>query len=142
MLIAIAVIAVESTPYLGADRTTRPLRWAFEFLFGHVSDALWPHIHYAIRKLGHFIGYGTMGVLWFRAWWMTRPRASFLADAMLALICTAIVASTDEFHQSFLPNRTGVPTDVLIDCSGAIVMQLIVYLILRIRSTKRLAHAA
>ena len=142
VLIAVAVIAVESTPYFGADRTSKPLRWAFELLFGHVSDRMWPQIHHYIRKVGHFVGYGTMGVLWLRAWWMSLRRASFLADATLGLFCTAIVASADEFHQTFLPNRTGVPTDVVIDCSGALVMQLIVYLIVRIRSPKPLAHAA
>ena len=142
MLIAVSVIAVESTPYFGSDRTSRPLRWAFELLFGQVSDARWPPIHYLIRKTGHFVGYGTMGVLWLRAWWMSLRRASLVADATLGLFCTAIVASADEFHQSFLPNRTGVPSDVLLDCCGAIVMQLIVYLIVRARSPKRLAHAA
>jgi VanZ family protein len=65
-----------------------------------------------------------------------------LLDASLALLGTAMVASGDEFHQSFLPNRTGVPSDVLLDCCGAIVLQLIVYLVLRIGSPKRLARAA
>jgi len=83
-----------------------------------------------------------MGVLWLRALWMSLPRASFMVDAALALLGTAIVASADEFHQSFLPNRTGVPSDVLLDCSGAIVLLLIVYLIVRTRSPKRLQRAA
>jgi len=38
-----------------------------------------------------------------------------------------MTASADEFHQSFLPNRTGTPWDVLLDCSGALAMQLLVY---------------
>ena len=83
-----------------------------------------------------------MGLLWLRAWWMSLPRAGFLLDASLALLGTAIVASADEFHQSFLPNRTGVPSDVLLDCCGAIVLQLLAYLYLRIRAPRRLARAA
>ena len=49
----------------------------------------------------------------------------------LGLTGTALVASCDEWHQTFLPNRTGSPWDVLLDCCGALVMLLIVYIFLR-----------
>lgn len=138
----IGVIIVESTAWLGADQTSGPLRWIWEHLFGSVTNARWLVLHHFIRKTGHFVGYGTMGLLWLRAWWMTLPRAGFLLDATLALLGTAMVASADEFHQSFLPNRTGVPSDVLLDCCGAIVLQLLAYFILRIGSPKRLVRVA
>ena len=137
----IGVIMLESTVWFGSDHTSGPLRWLWEHAFGSVSDERWLVLHHIIRKTGHFAGYGTMGLLWLRAWWKTLPRASFLFDATLALLGTALVASADEFHQSFLPNRTGVPSDVLLDCCGAIVLQLIVYLYLRIRAPKQLARA-
>ena len=98
-------------------------------------------IHHYIRKSGHFIGYGLIGLAWLRAWWMTLPHSRFLPDAFLALLGTAFVASADEFHQSFLPNRTSTPWDVLIDCSGAITLQLMVYIFMRISRPKRLARA-
>lgn len=138
----IGVIALESTAWFGSDRTSEPLRWLWEHIFGNVTNARWLVLHHFIRKTGHFFGYGTMGLLWLRAWWMTLPRAGFLLDATLALLGTAMVASADEFHQSFLPNRTGIPSDVLLDCCGAMVLQLLVYLILRIGSPRRLARAA
>jgi VanZ family protein len=140
--VGIGVIALESTTWFGADQTSGPLRWVWEHIFGVVDDDQWALFHHIIRKTGHFFGYGTMGLLWLRAWWMSLPRAGFLMDASLALLGTAMVASLDEFHQSFLPNRTGVPSDVLLDCCGALVLQLIVYVIVRIRSPKRLARAA
>jgi VanZ family protein len=140
--LAICVIAVESTVYFGADRTSAPLRQVYEFIFGHVTNKSWEIVHHFIRKSGHFLGYGAMGLLWLRAWWMTLPRSGFTLDATLALLGTAIVASADEFHQSFLPNRTGVPSDVLLDCCGAVVLQLIVYVYMRLRWPKRLARAA
>ena len=98
-------------------------------------------LHHYIRKTGHFVGYGTMGLLWLRAWWMSLPRAGFLLDATLALLGTALVASADEFHQSFLPNRTGVPSDVLLDCCGAVMLTLLAYICARLRWPKRLAKA-
>ena len=130
--IAISVIATESTKYFGADHTSAPLRWLFEHIFGAVDDERWAYVHHMVRKCGHFIGYGFVALTWLRAWWMSLPRAGFFKDALLALLGTAVVAASDEFHQSFLPNRTATPWDVLIDCSGAIVMQLLVFLFLRI----------
>jgi VanZ family protein len=73
---------------------------------------------------------------------MTLDHSSFFPDAVLALLGTALVASCDEWHQTFLPNRTGTPWDVLLDCTGAIILQLIVYVFMRTFKPKRLARAA
>lgn len=140
--LGIGVIVVESTEAFGADHTSGPLRRIFEALFGHVSAARWEIIHHYVRKSGHFLGYGFIGLAWLRAWWFTLPRSRFIHDAFLALLGTAIVASCDEWHQTFLPNRTGSPWDVLLDCTGAIALQLIVYIFMRTFKPKRLARAA
>jgi VanZ family protein len=142
VVLGIAMIAVESTEWMGADYTSTPLRRFFEAIFGHVSNAHWNTIHHYIRKAGHFVGYGLIGLAWLRAWWMTLPHSRFAPDALLALVGTALVASADEYHQSFLPNRTASPWDVLLDCTGAIALQLMVYIFMRISRPKRLARAA
>jgi VanZ family protein len=139
--IGIGVIALESTELLGSKHTSGPLRWLWEALFGPVANARWEVIHHLVRKCGHFFGYGFIGVAWLRAWWMTLPRSHFLPDAALALLGTSLVASLDEWHQSYLPNRTGSVWDVLLDCSGAIALQLVVYIYLRMRQPRRLAMA-
>ncbi|HME57978.1 MAG TPA: VanZ family protein, partial [Terracidiphilus sp.] len=36
--------------------------------------------------------------------------------------------SADEFHQRFLPNRTGQFSDVLLDCCGAAVLCFVLFL--------------
>jgi VanZ family protein len=140
--LGIAVIAMESTEWMGADHTNQPLRALFEYLFGHISNGRWDVIHHYIRKSGHLFGYGFMGLAWLRAWWFTLTRSRFLTDAFLALLGTAAVASCDEWHQSYLPNRTGTPWDVLLDCTGGIVLQLIVYIFMRVFRPKKLARAA
>ena len=142
VLFGIGVIALESTMFFGTDNTSAPLRWVYEHIFGVVDNASWDTIHHFIRKCGHFFGYGMIGLLWLRAWWMSLPRSGFLLDATLAFLGTALVASSDEFHQSFLPNRTGIPMDVLLDCCGALTLQLLVYVFLRIFRPKRLTRAA
>jgi VanZ family protein len=142
VLLGIGVIVLESTVWFGADRTSHPLRVLFEALFGHVSNARWEVIHHVIRKSGHFVAYGLIGLAWLRAWWMTLPRSHFLSDAVLALLGTALIASCDEWHQTFLPNRTGTPWDVLLDCCGALTLELLVYLLVRSFRRRPLATTA
>ncbi len=139
--ICVFVIAMESSVYFGSDHTSGPLRWLWEHLFGSVTNARWGVIHHLIRKSGHFFGYGTVGLMWLRAWWKTLPRSSFLPDALLALLGTALVASCDEWHQAFLPNRTGSPWDVLLDCCGVVALQALVYAYMRLKMPKRLLRA-
>jgi VanZ family protein len=122
------VVALSSSMWMGSDHTSAPLRWVWQLLFGPVTDARWDVIHTYIRKTGHFSGYGLIGLAWLRAWRMTLPGLSYLKDALLAVLGAALLASCDEFHQRFLPNRTGSPRDVLLDCCGALAMCLVVYL--------------
>jgi VanZ family protein len=137
VLVAILLVAVESTPYFGSDRTSGPLRHIWEWLFGAVGDSTWHVVHVLIRKSGHFTGFGFVGLTWMRAWRMTLPRASFLRVEFLAMIGTAMVASADEYHQSFLPNRTSSPRDVLLDCIGALVTIVVAHYWVRRRLLKR-----
>ena len=130
----LAVIARESTALFGADNTSRWLRSGWQLLFGVVDDERWGHIHHIIRKSGHFLGYGMLGLSWLRAflllwmqWMIHRPARVWRGWCVaVAISCTALVASLDELHQSFLPNRTGVPQDVVLDVSGAVALMLIV----------------
>ncbi len=138
--IGVGIIALEAPELFGSNHTSGPLRRIFEAIFGPVVDARWELIHHLIRKSGHFFGYGFIGLAWLRAWWMTLPRSHFLEEFVLALLGTALVASADEYHQTFLPNRTGSPWDVLLDCCGPTVLLLAVYCYLRLMRPGRLAQ--
>jgi len=142
VVLAIGVICLESTEMMGADYTSGPLRAVYQFLFGHVPGPRWERIHHYIRKSGHFIGYGLVGLAWLRAWWFSIPHSKFLQESLLAMAGTALVAAADEYHQSFLPNRTSSVWDVLLDCCGALTMQLIVYIFMRTVRPKRLMRIA
>lgn len=130
--VAVAVIMLESTELLGSDHTSGPLRHFFEALLGHIRDTTWDIVHHIVRKTGHFVGYGLIGLTWFRAWWRTLPSSSFFRCFVLSVLGTFLVAGADEWHQSFLPNRGGRFTDVLLDCSGAIALMAVGYLLLRV----------
>jgi VanZ family protein len=139
--LGIAVIAIESTAWFGADHTSHPLRVLWQAIFGHVTDHRWEVIHHYMRKSGHFLGYGLIGLAWLRAWRMSLPGATFLIDLALSMAGTVLIATSDEFHQSFLPNRTASPRDVLLDCTGAFVLQMLFYALLRVSAPHRLQRA-
>lgn len=131
----VGCIALESQAFFGADHTAEPLRKLVQWLIGPVPNAQWDRAHFYIRKCGHFSGYGLLSLTWFRGFWMIRRTGGEvtgmgrrLATHLLAIFGTLLVASADEFHQSFLPNRTGTPVDVLIDCTGALAVQLLIFL--------------
>lgn len=135
VLLAILCIALESQPFFGADHTNGPLRQIVEWFTGRMGDHEWEKVHMVIRKGGHFSGYGLVSFTWFRAFWKTyrtgRERAARKwTSHLLAMLGTLMVASADEFHQTFLPNRTGTPVDVLIDCLGALLVQLVIFLVM------------
>jgi len=51
--------------------------------------------------------------------------------AQVAFFMTVLVASLDEWHQSFIPSRTGTWHDVVLDGAAAVGAQILLYLLLR-----------
>jgi VanZ family protein len=124
------LIAIESSALLSAHNTSRILYPLLHYLFGLDWDRfeVW---HFYIRKSGHVIGYGTLSILLFRAWRATLPalgnaRWTF-RWANIAILGTALVASLDEWHQSFIPTRTGTVRDVVLDTCAGIAAQVLVF---------------
>jgi VanZ family protein len=142
VVMGVVVIVIESTATFGANRTAGPIRWLLQLIFGRLSDSTFDTIHHIVRKSGHFVGYGLISLTWLRAWRMTNPGRRFFAHAALALLGTGLLASWDEWHQSFLPNRGSSPWDVLLDCVGASAMLLLTFFYVRIRRRERLTMAA
>ena len=125
------VIAIESSALLSAHNTGRILYPVLHFLFG-MTHARFEHWHIYLRKGGHIFGYGLLSILLFRAWRETLPLARngkwAFRWATIAVLGTALVASLDEWHQSFIPTRTGTPWDVLLDTCAGIAAQILVFL--------------
>lgn len=127
----LVVITIESTTYLSAHNTSRILYPLFHFLFGIDRAGFEPCNHF-LRKSGHVFGYGLLSILLFRAWRETLPAPGnpkwTLRWTNIAVLGTALVASLDEWHQSFLPSRTGRWQDVVLDTCAGIGAQLLLYL--------------
>jgi VanZ family protein len=133
----LVVIAIESTAYLSADETSRFLYPIFHFLFGMDWRRFLVWHHY-IRKTGHFVGYFILSVLLFRAWKTTLKLPAWwaLRWSAIAFFMSATVASMDEWHQTYLPSRTGAISDVVLDSSAALTAQIVIFLFLRAKGAK------
>jgi len=141
--ICVLVIVAESTAAFGADHTSGPLQAFCEWLLHkRFTQPEWWRMHIIIRKCGHLTGYGLLSASWFRAFWMTfrlndDPRRRWNYAHLLAVLGTFVVASGDELHQLLLPNRTGSFVDVMIDCTGALLMQILIWFSMRNRYVAR-----
>ena len=124
----LGVIIIESTSALSSENTGRFLYPVLHFLF-RLDPLRFPTWHFLLRKAGHVLGYGILSVLLFRAWRVTirvadDPRWS-MVWAGVALFMTAFVASLDEWHQTFLPSRTGSIRDVALDSVAGLAAQVL-----------------
>ncbi|HZQ22656.1 MAG TPA: VanZ family protein [Terriglobales bacterium] len=127
------LIAIESSNALSSDNTGRILYAIMTFFYGPIDRAWFVQFHHILRKTGHVVGYAILSILLFRAWRATffRPARWAWLWTALAFSGTALVASMDEWHQSYIPSRTGTYHDVILDSSAALAAQILIYLVVR-----------
>ena len=71
-------------------------------------------------KLAHFIIYGILALLLYRAFRMERRYGPWAA-VLLSILVASIYGALDEYHQSFIPTRTTDLFDWLADTAGAAI---------------------
>jgi VanZ family protein len=133
------VIAIESSALLSSHNTGRILYPILHFLFG-LNWIQFEQWHFYIRKGGHVVGYAILSILLFRAWRATLPAMDDAKWsprwASIAILATAIVASLDEWHQSFIPSRTGRWQDVALDTCAGIAAQILIFVLYKLSGKK------
>ena len=125
---------------MGSKQTGQMLLSFIAVFHSHVEGPTLELANHLLRKSGHFLGYGTLGVIFCRAWAAQLNRFTTLTwtdvrlrGAILGVLSVFLVACADEYHQSFLPGRTSTFTDVLLDTCGALIVNTIVFLVLAAR---------
>jgi VanZ family protein len=140
----LGVIRVESTDTTSSANTGALLYNVVSFFLPHVQPWLIEDANAVLRKTGHFLGYAILSALVLLALRNTnrdrlrhvlrRPWGTHLHDywrwewALLGIFLTAYTAALDEFHQAFIPSRTGRWQDVVLDTCGAVAMQVVICL--------------
>ena len=96
------------------------------WLFPNTTPETLITIHFITRKLAHLTEYAILGFLAARAF-RTSPHPAirnrwFLISAGLVIA----YALLDEYHQSFVPSRTGTVYDSFIDMAGGLTALLFI----------------
>ena len=72
-----------------------------------------------IRKSAHFIAYLILGILSLHA--IDEEKNPTITWIIKALLICVLYAMSDEFHQLYVPGRSGEIKDVLLDSTGSLV---------------------
>ncbi len=146
----LGVIRAESTDTASSANTAAILYKVITTVTPHVEPSFVEQLNMVLRKTGHFLGYAILSALILfalrntnrdrlhklREWNLRqRPWGIYLRDywraewALLGILLTVVTAAFDEIHQTFIPSRTGRWQDVVLDSCGAVVIQLVIYLL-------------
>lgn len=137
VLFSLVFVCFTSTAFMGGSHTQVIVDDVWRAVLGKWHWDLTGMVNGEGRKVGHFIGYGIIG-LFFRHAWHTSIRAGMLrigqslatirgmiSVSALSVLSTFLVASIDEIHQCFLPGRVGSFHDVMVDTTGAIFLNIV-----------------
>ena len=92
------------------------------------------------RTLAHLGTYAVLAILLVRALLVgARPTRVVAAAAWVGAVLYGV---TDEVHQAFVPDRTGRPSDVVIDAVGAAIGVAIALVLLPAIDRRRRTHAS
>ena len=122
VLVWMGIIFLMSTGLGAGDNTSRILGPLLKYLFPGVGDETIAALRLVVRKFAHVVEYAVLSGLVWRA--LTKPGKKRGAwdrrNAWLTLVICTLYAASDEFHQSFIPDRVGTPVDVAIDVVGVV----------------------
>lgn len=92
-----------------------------------------------LRKAAHMTEYAVLAMLFFLFFKMmdVPKRRNYL----ISILLTFLYATSDEFHQLFVPGRSGSVKDVLIDSTGGVIAVLLLFAVSQIRQRCRRAKS-
>lgn len=150
VLFSLIFVCCTSTSFMGGSHTQVLVNHVWRTFLGSWHWDLTASVNTVGRKVGHFLGYGMIGLL-FRNAWHTSLRAGLMrlgeslatlqgmiSVSALSVLCTFVVASLDELHQRFVPGRVSSFRDVMVNTTGAIVLNVAFWTVCAHRRSKAL----
>lgn len=137
LIIWMALISFASSNEFSAVNTSRVVRPLLLWLFPNIAEESIGVAHFIVRKAAHITEYAILG--WLAARAFTASSREFLQRRwfLAGLLLIALHALLDEYHQSFVPSRTGSLYDSGIDIAGGLI-GLIAFACSRSRSARNL----
>jgi VanZ family protein len=111
----IIIFIFSNQPAVVSDEKSKFVISVFQILGLNLSSILGDLANFIVRKVAHFTEYLILYVFLFNA---LSENFDFKRSLFLALIVTFLYSCTDEFHQLFIPGRTGRVRDIIIDTFG------------------------
>lgn len=108
-------LVIEMVTFLGMD---------INGIFGGLAN-------FIVRKAAHFTEYFILSLLLINA---LKENYNLNKSLKMAILITFLYACSDEFHQLFVPGRSGKFEDVLIDTSGGLLAVAILKCIEKIKN--------
>ncbi|HEV2911973.1 MAG TPA: VanZ family protein [Pyrinomonadaceae bacterium] len=124
LVLWMALIFFFSTAELSAGNTSRIVRPVLLWLFPGISEESLLRAHFLTRKAAHFTEYAILALLAARAFYGSSRKTLRRRWFTVALTLVILYALSDEYHQSFVPSRTGSVYDSMIDASGGLAALL------------------
>jgi VanZ family protein len=125
VFIWLGVIFLGSIDLMSAEHTSRFIVPFLRWLKPDISPETLASIHFIVRKCAHLGEYAVLALLLFRAAILTNLKRSLAILYVSVWVACLFVATTDEFHQTFVASRGASATDIMIDSGGAILGLLI-----------------
>lgn len=122
----VLVISSFSTSSFGANKTASYIEVYLREILPTFQTSTIHLIHIAIRKLGHFVEFGIFAALVFGIF--AARKATWKINWLLfSIIIVIIIALLDEYHQSFVRNRSASLQDSLVDILGGLIALLMLW---------------
>jgi VanZ family protein len=142
LVVWMAVIFSASTSLGSPSHTSRFIHPILLWLDPQMSDETFELVHTVIRKCAHVCEYAMLGFL---VWRVVHLDSAFSTAGAagrfwLALLFCALYASSDEFHQRFVPTRHPAVTDVMLDTCGAGLGLFVAWCLRRLRKSPDAGH--
>jgi len=100
---------------------------------GEMTEEVLGDINVPVRKCAHMFEYAVL--FWLTRWSaITIRRPAWIVPGMLAFVICLLYAGTDEWHQSFVPGRSGQVQDVAVDMAGSLIAAFLVPYFLALKS--------
>ena len=120
-----AFISFASTGNFSAGNTSRIIGPLVLWLFPETSPETMVAIHAVTRKIAHLTEYAVLGLLAARAFRGSAREGLRCRWFLVSLVVVVVYALVDEYHQTFVPSRTGSIYDSLIDMTGGLAALIV-----------------
>jgi VanZ family protein len=132
-----AFVLFASSGEFSASNTSRIVRPLLLWLYPNIAESSIQTVHFFVRKAAHLTEYAILALLAARAFRMSKLAALRRFWWLAAFALAAAISLVDEYHQSFLPSRTGTVYDSYLDMTGGAIALTILALWLTVHRRGR-----